>query len=220
MTEACIFDLDGTLLYTLTAIANAGNAVLKHFGYPPEPEDAYRYYCGDGAANLVRRILEKNHDTDPSHIEEGTKINNAVLEKEASLGVHPYEGMRQVLCRLKERKIKLAVCSNKPECAVKPTISEAFGDELFDAVVGQHEPLRIKPYPDMPLECCRLLGVRPENCLYFGDTGTDMKTGKTAGMKTYGVLWGYRMEKELVENGADGLLSLPCDIPGLVGDVQ
>ena len=59
------------------------------------------------------------------------------------------------------------------------------------------------------------LGVKAGDCLYFGDSGTDMKTGKAAGMTTVGVLWGYRTEEELVENGADLLIKKPEEIADL-----
>ena len=58
-TGCCIFDLDGTLLYTLPAIAKAGNSVLAMFGHPVQPVEDYAYYCGDGADTLVRRIFDK-----------------------------------------------------------------------------------------------------------------------------------------------------------------
>ena len=57
-----------------------------------------------------------------------------------------------------------------------------------------------------------LLGVKKEDCLYIGDTGTDMKTGKNAGLYTIGVLWGFRKEPELKENGADIIISHPSEI--------
>ena len=70
----------------------------------------------------------------------------------------------------------------------------------------------------MPLEVTRELGIAPEECLYLGDSGTDMQTGKGAGMKTIGVLWGYRSKEELLENGADGLAETPKDILGFLND--
>ena len=215
--KAAIFDLDGTLLYTLTSIASAGNAVLKHFGHPEEPESAYRYYCGDGADTLVRRILDKAGDTDPAHFEEGCVLNREVLKANADLGVRPYEGLKEALSELRARGFLLGVCSNKPDNAVQEVIPEIFGPETFDAVCGQREGLRLKPSPDMPLCVARMLGVEPSECLYFGDTGTDMRTGRAAGMRTIGVLWGYRTEEELINNGAERLIRTPCEIPDLPG---
>ena len=216
MIKACIFDLDGTLLYTLTSIAKAGNTVLRTFGHQEEPEENYRFYCGDGADKLVERILAKAGDSDPSHYEEGCRINRDVLNANARLGARPYSGLEKTLRELKRQGILLAVCSNKPDSAVQEIIPDVFGPELFDTVCGQKEPLRLKPAPDMPLFAAEQLGVKPEECLYLGDSGTDMKTGRAAGMTTIGVRWGYRSDEELLENGAVRLVTEPDEILKLV----
>ena len=54
--------------------------------------------------------------------------------------------------------------------------------------------------------------MKPEECLYVGDTGTDMKTGKNAGIYTIGVTWGFRGEDELRETGADVIVYSPAEI--------
>ena len=63
-----------------------------------------------------------------------------------------------------------------------------------------------------PLAMARLFGVSPEECVYVGDTWTDMQTGKAAGMYTVGVLWGFRTRKELEENHADRIISHPKEL--------
>ncbi|MDO4478651.1 MAG: HAD-IA family hydrolase [Lachnospiraceae bacterium] len=218
MKKACVFDLDGTLLYTLESIAFAGNAALALLGYPPEPEEAYAYYCGEGADVLVRRILEKNGDTEPSHFEKAVAMHRKTIHENASLGVRPYAGIPEALKALKAKGLKLAVCSNKPDNATREGIREMFGEDVFDVVMGQKDPLKRKPWPDMPLAICDTLGVTPSECLYFGDTGTDMQTARAAGMTGIGVLWGYRTKEELMENGAVRLIADPSEIPGLTGE--
>ena len=47
MFKAVLFDLDGTLLYTLTDVANAMNEALVHFGFAPHPVDSYKYFIGE-----------------------------------------------------------------------------------------------------------------------------------------------------------------------------
>ena len=79
-------------------------------------------------------------------------------------------------------------------------------------VVGQSEAIRRKPAPDGPLMVAEKFGVKPEECMYVGDTSTDMKTGKAAGMYTVGALWGFRDRKELNENGADIVAEKPTDL--------
>ena len=62
------------------------------------------------------------------------------------------------------------------------------------------------------LKSAEQFGIKPEECMYLGDSGTDMQTGKAAGMYTVGVLWGYREKEELLKNGADYLVDSPEDI--------
>ena len=57
-----------------------------------------------------------------------------------------------------------------------------------------------KPAPDGALRIAEELGVPAKECLYIGDTNTDMKTGAAAGMDTAGALWGFRDRRELEEN--------------------
>ena len=214
MKKACIFDLDGTLLYSLVSIAEAGNRMLAHFGYPPEPEAAYGYYSGEGADKLVERILFKNEDHDPAHYEEGCRVFRGIIKDLASYGVYAYEGVPAMLTALKAAGVKLAVCTNKPDNAAQKAVRDMFGEQ-FDYICGQKPGLRLKPSPDAPLHIAEELGVTPEECLYIGDTATDMKTGKAAGMATVGVLWGYRTYEELRDNDADIIIEKPAEIIAL-----
>ena len=220
MIKACIFDLDGTLLYTLESIARAGNAALSYLHLPLQPVEDYRYYCGDGADKLVERILKKTGDADPGHFQEACRINRRELERESLYHVTAYEGMPEALRALKREGISLGVCSNKPDSAVRDAITGIYGNDLFDAVQGQRPGIRLKPCPDAVLAVAEKLHAAPAECLYFGDTATDMQTGKAAGMETAGVLWGYRSRRELTENGAAHLLAGPGEIPALLKEVN
>ena len=64
------------------------------------------------------------------------------------------------------------------------------------------------------------LGVRPEECLYCGDSWVDVDTGKNAGMPVIGAEWGFRGRKELEERGADFLLQSPSQLPQLVAQLM
>ena len=211
MKKACIFDLDGTLLYTLDSMAKAGNQVLKQLGLPALPLENYKYYCGDGAAMLVRRILTDAGDRENALYDQAYPRYAELFGKDPLYKVEPFPDIKSLLSALKAEGIRLAVCSNKPHAATT-TVIETLLPGFFDVCIGQQDPLRRKPYPDMPLEVARRLMVDPADCLYLGDSGTDMKTGKAAGMYTVGVLWGYRDLEELEENGADEVVFSPLDV--------
>ena len=74
MIKACIFDLDGTLAYTLDSMAVVGNEVVRKYGLKPMPIENYRYYCGNGADMLVKRLLVDAGDPELLHYEEARPI--------------------------------------------------------------------------------------------------------------------------------------------------
>ena len=212
MLKACIFDLDGTLAYTLDSMASAANEILKSLGLPELPVDNYRYYCGDGASMLVRRCLIDAGDKELVHFEEMEKTYRERFNADPLFKVRIYPGIPELLGNLKKRGVLLGVCSNKPHEATKKVIHSLFGDRIFDGIIGQQEGIRRKPAPDAPLFLAQQFGVQPEECLYIGDTGTDMKTGNGACMHTAGAVWGFRGRTELMENKAEFLAENPGEI--------
>ena len=91
--------------------------------------------------------------------------------------VHEQSLALEMLSELKKRNIKIAVLSNKPHERTLDNVNAIFGENYFDKVYGERENVKIKPDPEGALLIAKELGVSPEECLYFGDTNTDMKTG-------------------------------------------
>lgn len=211
MRKACIFDLDGTLAFTLDSMASVANELLTEYGLAPQPTDKFRYYCGDGADMLIRRCLADAGDPKLHYFPEICAKYRERFDENPLYKVEVYPHLKDSLEALKRAGVKMAVCSNKPHIASVKVVQALFGD-FFDVVIGQSDRIRRKPFPDEPLEAAKIMGVLPEECMYFGDTGTDMQTGKAAGMLTAGVLWGYRDKEELLKNGADLLIEKPEDI--------
>lgn len=211
MIKACIFDLDGTLVDTLESMAYVANEIMQKYGLKTLPTDNFRYYSGEGADMLMQRALKDAGDKELIHYEEGRRLYREMFAADPMYKVVPYEGMPETLKELKKRGIRLAVCSNKPHPAAVKVIAQLYGDD-FDMVLGQSDAIRRKPAPDGPLMIAGKFGVRPEECMYVGDTSTDMKTGKAAGMFTVGALWGFRDREELNANGADLVAEHPTDL--------
>ncbi|WP_373217111.1 HAD family hydrolase [Ruminococcus sp. 5_1_39BFAA] len=218
MIKACIFDLDGTLAYTLDSMACVANEVMEKYSLKTLPVENFKYYCGNGADRLIERCLRDAGDEGLIHYEEARRIYRELFDRDPLYKVSHYPGMPETIRELRRQGVKLAVCSNKPHLAAVKVISEMFGDGEFDIVIGQSDSMRKKPAPDEPLKAAEEMGVKPEECMYFGDTGTDMQTGRAAGMYTVGVLWGYRDRAELMENGAQALLEKPEEILKLYGE--
>ncbi len=209
--EAILWDLDGTLLDSLEDLADAANSVLTAYGCPTHPVDHYRYFVGDGVQELMRRILPESERND-ARVEEAVALMKQIYAKNWQVKTRPYEGMIKVLREIGERNIPMAVFSNKPDAFTCLCVEHYFQAGTFAEVRGQGPETPLKPAPDGALAICRNLEVEPADCLYIGDTATDMKTAVAAGMRPVGALWGFRGREELIEAGAAKLLEKPADL--------
>lgn len=215
MIKALIFDLDGTLSYTLDSIATSGNLALEAIGMKAYDKERYKYFCGDGSDELVRRMLINNGDTECKRFDELKAQYRVYFKQYADYNVAPYEGMPETLKTLKEKGYRLAVLSNKPHPQTIEVVQKLYGD-IFDFIQGNTPEIKRKPSPDGAIILAQKFELSTDEILYVGDTATDMQTGNGAGMETVGVLWGYRTRKELEENDAKHIITRPEEILGLL----
>lgn len=212
MKKAVIFDLDGTLSDSIASIKYSADMALGEFGYGPFTEEQYKYFVGDGAANLIRRALEAGGDIKLACFEKVFARYQEIFKVYCMYQVKPYEGIRELLAALKEKGVKLAVLSNKPHANTLDVIAAMFGKDCFDVVQGQTKGLAIKPSPEGVFRILEEWNLTAGDILYLGDTATDMKTGKGAGAFTVGALWGFREREELAAGGADALIDHPLQL--------
>ncbi|HEY9594234.1 MAG TPA: HAD family hydrolase, partial [Spirochaetia bacterium] len=191
---AVLFDLDGTLLDTIEDLGDSMNAVLTRLGYPTHDMAAYKLFVGDGVTNLVRRAVPEEVRRNEEAVQRIVPQMRDEYAKRLWDKTHAYEGIAELLAELRARGVKMAVLSNKPHPATVEVIGHYFPAGTFDTVLGARPGVPIKPDPGAVREVCRLLGKGPEDFLYLGDTNTDMKTARAAGMFAVGVLWGFRTE--------------------------
>jgi phosphoglycolate phosphatase len=210
--KACIFDLDGTLTNTLESMTYSVNLTLEEMGLSKITKDQCRLFVGNGARVLMEKALKAAGDTDASRIEEGMEIYGRIFDRNCTYHVTPYEGIPEMLKALKDKGIHLAVLSNKPDRQTVKVVKAIFGEELFDYAQGQKEGIRRKPEPDGVWYLMEQMHVSKEECLYIGDSEVDAATGRNAGLKTIGVLWGFRDRKTLETAGADDLIDRPDEL--------
>lgn len=214
--RAVLFDLDGTLADTLDDIADAVNYALSREGLPTHPRDAYRALLGEGVERLVEEALPPGRRDRHAAVYEGVRDYYLVHMLDKTV---PYDGVPEMLDNLAARGIPMAVLSNKPAPATEHIVAELFGRWKFAAVVGQTPDEPHKPDPGAALRIAARVGVTPGECLYLGDTSTDMETAVAAGMFPVGALWGFREAEELLAHGARALIERPADLlPLLDGD--
>lgn len=217
MIKCCVFDLDGTLLYTLATLTHYVNLVLLRNNLGSITEEECKSFIGNGARLLIKRALLKNGIEDGELCERILNEYNSEYNKDTLYLTEPYEGITNMLSELRARKIKLAVLSNKPNATTQLVVSGIFGD-AFDVIYGAREGIALKPAPDSLISLISELGAQPSEVMYVGDTDVDIKAGKAAGVRSaVGVTWGYRPTEELISAGAD----LTVDSPdGIVREVD
>lgn len=209
--SAVIFDLDGTLLNTIEDLSDSMNSVLRRSGFPVHDSDTYKYFIGNGLINLVMRALPEEERTQYAinrYLSEMKSEYNKNWDRKS----HLYNGIPELLTRLQARNIKISVLSNKADEFTKKIILRFFSHWKFEVVFGEREGIPRKPDPTAALEISSLLDVPPSDFIYLGDSGVDMVTANTSGMYAVGALWGFRPEKELVENGAKVLIREPLEL--------
>lgn len=215
MIKAVVYDLDGTLVDTLTTIAYYANAALEAHGLCALQKDDYKYYVGNGAKKLVERMIVAANASPDEYYDSVFEMYNKMYDSAPTYLSAPYEGIVETVGKLHGMGIKQAVLSNKPDFAAKQVISENLGD-IFERVYGAREGVKLKPEPDALLSLLAELEVGADETIYVGDTSVDMLAGKSAGAYTVGVLWGFRSEDELRTSGADSIISKPCELLDII----
>ena len=208
--KAIIFDLDGTLLDTLTDIMESVNTVLERYNFPTHELQAYKYFIGNGIAVLTRKAFPQ--DISEEDFQQYLAEVNAEYAKRQTLKTRPYEGVPEMLSKMNRRGVKLTILSNKPHEFAVPTVQHFFPNIDFAVVFGSREGIPRKPAPDAVFEILAMLKISKDEVLYVGDTATDMLTAKAAGLTAVGVSWGFRTVEELQKAGADHIIDQPAEL--------
>lgn len=213
--DLAIFDLDGTIVNTISSLAASMNAVLSHYGHSPVPNDRFPAFIGHGSRHLVRRSMEY------AGVEVTEELHSLYHEKYLKLfdelcvqDVAVYPGILEFMSALRKAGYYTAVLTNKPHGPAIKVIDTVFPPGLFDEVIGQREGHPRKPDPAEALAICARLGVTPQRSVMVGDGDTDIQTGKNAGMTTVSVGWGYRPSDLLKALEPDCFIE---DLSGLYG---
>lgn len=215
MKKLAIFDLDGTLLNTIEDLGYAANHALQAHGYPTHSIASYPFFVGNGVRRLIERVLPEDARTEAT-------IDRLLVTFKEYYNDHntdytkPYEGIPELLSLLSSRGVAIAVASNKYQAATEKLISHFFPTLSFIAVEGQKEGVPVKPDPSIVFEILAKAKTPKADTIYIGDSGVDMETARRACVDSVGVTWGFRPEKELVENHADTIVNSPGDIAKLI----
>ena len=207
--KAVIFDLDGTLINSIDDLADSANAVLRQYGFPTHDTESYKYRVGNGIRKLMQRALPQ----DKQDLLDAALAKFKQIYAEHNMDkTAPYDGIKELLQTLKQRRIPVAICTNKHDEAAKDIVKQLFAQDTFDQIIGDKPGLARKPDPGKVLAIAKNWQLAPSEIAYLGDSGVDMQTAVNAGMLPVGVLWGFRKEDELLADGAKVLLQNPAEL--------
>ena len=206
--KAVIFDLDGTLLYTLEDLYRSVNKALEHFNYPTRTLNEVRRFVGNGIRNLMMQACPENIPD----FEECLAYFKEYYSLHSQDNTVPYEGIYELLQELKTRNIPCAVVSNKFEAATKELVEKHFKG-FFETVVGEGAGIPKKPDPAGFFEVMKRFNITDKNeIVLIGDAETDIATAKNAGIKCITVTWGFRDRDFLEAQGATIFANTPKEV--------
>jgi len=214
--QTVLFDLDGTLLDTAPDLANALNAVLRLNRQPALPFEQIRPVVSHGGQALIELgfKLDPDHpgfaplkkqllDYYQSHIAEKTTL---------------FPGMSEVLDSIEQRGVNWGVVTNKPAWLTEPLMDALDLTRRANTIVSGDTLEERKPHPAQLLYACKVVGSKPDTCLYIGDAQRDIEAGHNAGMSTLVAMFGYLLTEDEPETwGATALIKHPSDILNWIG---
>lgn len=196
MKKVCIFDFDGTLLNTVVDAAICYNKALELHGFKTHPIEQYGSFFGGNIDTIVKRILYGNENVTQ---EDRDKVKHAYIElylnsnKENTV---PYEGIIELLEKLQQNGIKLAINTNKRQVLVDELCEKHFQDIKFEKIIGNVENYPSKPDPQAVYDILEYCEEEKANAVYIGDGKTDIKTAANAGIDMIFVDWGQGTEDD------------------------
>ncbi len=194
--KAVLFDLDGTLLYTLGDIRASINVPLIKRGLNPISIEVCREIVGNGLRNAVKDSFEKmNYKCDEEEIDQALLELQTYYKNNPTKYCYTYDKINDFL---KNLSIPFGLLSNKEDGIVKQIVPKLFKEINFDYVCGEKDKI-LKPDKTRVLEFCKQLNISEKNVLYVGDSEVDYNTAINANSQVLLVTWGYRDKEELLK---------------------
>jgi phosphoglycolate phosphatase len=203
-----IFDMDGTIVDTLEDIAASMNRALKKLGFPELPVEDYLDKVGWGMERLAFLSLpeEKRQEETSSRLAEQAILFYA---EDPLAYTRPYPGIPELIGVLRQRKIKIAVLTNKPDPVAQKVAAGLFPSGSFNRVQGGAPGKALKPDPASVWELLVELDLTPSDTIFAGDSEVDIKTAVSSGCFPLGVAWGYRSRETITNAGARLIIEKP-----------
>lgn len=214
-----VFDLDGTLIDTAPDLVDTLNVVFAREGLPPVPYETARNLIGGGARLMIARGLEaEGRVKTPAELEALFVDFIAYYTDHIADRSRPFPGLIDALDELAADGCRFAVCTNKLERLSLILLRALNLADRFAAICGQDTFGIQKPDPEVLRRTIAAAGGDPRRAVMIGDSVTDIRTARAAGIPVIAVDFGYS-DKPVVEYGPDRLISHFSALPNAVAAI-
>lgn len=215
-----VFDLDGTLIDTAPDLIDTLNVVFTREGLPPVPYDTARNLIGGGArAMIVRGVEAEGRVVAPNKLEQMFADFLAHYSAHIADRSRPFPGLVEALDALSAHGHRLAVCTNKLERLSLLLLEALDLADRFTAICGQDTFGMQKPDPEILRRTIAAAGGDPRHAIMIGDSLTDIRTARAAGVPVIAVDFGYS-EKPVSEFGPDRVIGHFAQLPASIAAVS
>jgi HAD superfamily hydrolase (TIGR01662 family) len=191
---AVIFDLDGTLIDSIDIYFTIVENALKRLNLPAVSRNQIIAAAESEEFKwelvLPQEVLSRKEEI----IDETWAVINEIAPQMFADNLELIQGADRIVENLSSGGLKIGLVTSTQgqylETKMQP-LKKAGVDKLFEAIITSDDVEKRKPAPDPLIACAQQLELKPGGCVYVGDTTTDIKAGKAAGMRTIGVLTGF-----------------------------
>lgn len=205
--QSVTFDLDGTLLDTVSDLAQACNRMLAELAQPTRSQEEIHRFVGKGMVNLVTRCLTREAPPDDALLQRGVDAFKRHYHAVNGDTTVIYPGVLEGLAAWQASGRKLGVVTNKPAAFTEPLLVRMGLAQYFSVVVSGDTTAEKKPHPEPILHACRQMGVAPQDNLHIGDSLNDILAARAAGCQAWYVPYGYNEGKAVDSADCDALVS-------------
>lgn len=205
MIRVVLFDLDGTLMETAPDIADALNDTLRRAGHRAVDDALVRSWIGDGARALLAKAMA--HAGAPAHAADAAWAGFAGdYAQRCGARSSLHAGVRPMLRRLQQQGLRLAVLTNKEAAFTHKLLARHDIASEFELVVAGDTLAVKKPHPGVVAHALQALDVQPDEALLVGDSATDVRTARAAGIAVQLVRHGYAQGELQGEDRPDAFI--------------
>ena len=203
-----LFDLDGTLLNTLTDLYLSTNYALKSFGYKERTIDEVMHFLGNGVRVLINKSLPDDAKDKTDEVLEVFKAHYKIHSMDHA---ELYDGIIELLIELKKRNFKIGIVTNKFHQAALDIYNKFFKN-YADMILGEQPNMPKKPNCAMINYAINLLHSTSKETLYVGDSEVDILTAKNSNLDYVSCSWGFRSYDELVQAHSKAIINKPLEL--------